>query len=338
MDYMRIIRRSFEITWVYRALWIFGIILALTTPGGGGSNGGGGGGGGGGGSSFLGHPGMAGLGQPLVYDPQFTAIMALIIALMILLGVIFTVARAVAETALIRMVNDYEDTAVKVSVSQGFRLGWNRSALRVFLIDLLAIVAVAVVFMLAFGIAAAPLAAFMTDSEGLQVAGVAASVFLGLIVLALFIVAVIVLSVLVPFIHRACVLEGQGVLDSFRRGWAVFRSRATDAIIMTLALIFIGLALALVLLPVAFFLLFGGAALASLPGIAAGLIASLFAQGELPIIIGFIVAIPILIIIVTIPILFVNGLAQVFASSAWTLTYREILALTAPRAEAPAAL
>ena len=147
----------------------------------------------------------------------------------------------------------------------------------------------------------------------------------------------IVLSVLIPYFHRACVLEGRGVFESFRRGWAVFRSRVTDSIVMTLALFCIGLALALVLLPVVFLLLFGGAALASLPGLAAGLVTSLFAEGELPIIIGVIVAMPILILIVLIPMLFVSGLAQVFTSAAWTLTYREILALTAPRAEVPAA-
>ena len=32
MNISRIIRRSFEITWDYRALWVFGFILALTTP------------------------------------------------------------------------------------------------------------------------------------------------------------------------------------------------------------------------------------------------------------------------------------------------------------------
>ena len=33
MDHMRVLKRSWEIVWRYRALWIFGIILALTTGG-----------------------------------------------------------------------------------------------------------------------------------------------------------------------------------------------------------------------------------------------------------------------------------------------------------------
>ena len=41
MDHMKVLRRSFEITWRYRVLWVFGILLALTSGGGGGNGGGG---------------------------------------------------------------------------------------------------------------------------------------------------------------------------------------------------------------------------------------------------------------------------------------------------------
>ncbi len=43
MDYGKVLKRAWETTWRYRALWIFGIIIALTTASGsGGSTGGGG--------------------------------------------------------------------------------------------------------------------------------------------------------------------------------------------------------------------------------------------------------------------------------------------------------
>lgn len=334
MDIMRILRRSFEITWSYRALWVFGFILALTAPRGGG--GGGGGGGGSGGSSYLGHPGLAGLSVPQFFEFQDAAIIAVVIIVALLLAVIFAVGRVVAETALIRMVNDYEDTGVRVKVGQGFRLGWSRPALRIFVMDLLLVLGVLVASVLVFGIAAAPLAGLMSDSDAVKVVGMASGIFLLLLALALFIAAIIFLSVLLPFFHRACVLEGRGVFDAFHRGWTVFRSRLSDAIIMALVLFCIGLALSLVLLPIAFLLLFGGATLASLPGLAAGLISSLFLHGELPIVAGFIVALPIIILIVLIPALFLSGLFQVFTSAAWTLTYRNILALARPLPEAPA--
>ena len=38
MDHIKILKRAFNITWVYRALWVFGIILALTTGGNSGSS------------------------------------------------------------------------------------------------------------------------------------------------------------------------------------------------------------------------------------------------------------------------------------------------------------
>ena len=335
MDTLRIIRRSFEITWLYRALWVFGILLALPTPRGGGNNAGGGGGGG---SSFLGHPGFAGQGIPLRFDPPTAAMMLVMIIAALLLAVIFIVARVVAENALIRMVNDYEESGVKVSVGRGFRLGWSRAALRIFLIDLLLVLAVLVAALLVFGIAAAPLVGLLSDSDVVKTVGIASGAFLLLLAFALFLAAIIALSVLVPFFHRACALEGLGVFDSYRRGWRVFRSRIADAVIMTLVLFAIGLGLGLVLIPLVLLLVFGGAALASLPGLIAGLIASLFLQGSLPVIVGLAVGLPILILIVLLPTLFISGLGQVFTSASWTLTYREILALTRARPESPAVL
>ncbi len=339
MDYMRIIRRSFEITWLYRALWIFGLILALTTAKGGGGNGGGGGGGGG--SSFLAHPGLIGQNGLQVFDPQGAAAVLMIVAgiiVALLLAVIFVVARVVAETALIRMVNDHEDSGVRLSIGQGFRLGWSRSALRIFLIDLLLVFGILLAFVVIFAIAAAPLATWLSNSDTLRTIGTAIAVPLLVLVFALFIAVVITAAVLLPFFHRACVLEGQGVIDSLRRGWAVFRSRASDAIIMTLALFCIGLAITLALIPVVILLGLGGTALAALPGVLSGLVASLFLHGQLPILVGLVVGLPILLLIIIVPILFISSLAQVFTSTAWTLTYREILSLTTPRAETPAAI
>jgi len=42
MKHAQILKRSWEILWSYKALWIFGIILALTTASGGGGGGNGG--------------------------------------------------------------------------------------------------------------------------------------------------------------------------------------------------------------------------------------------------------------------------------------------------------
>ena len=44
IDIGKILKRAWHILWNYRILWLFGVLLALTSGGGGGGNGGGNGG------------------------------------------------------------------------------------------------------------------------------------------------------------------------------------------------------------------------------------------------------------------------------------------------------
>ncbi len=337
MDHIRILRRSLEITWFYRALWVFGLILALTTARSGGSHGGGGGGGGG--SSFAAPAGFASQSALRLFalNPmQIAGIVAAVVVVALLLAFIFNAARVVAETALIRMVNNYADSGERASVGQGFRLGWSRAALRLFLIDLLIFISLALVFLLLFALACAPLAGLLSDSNALKVIGTVSSASLLILVFVLLLLVIIGAAVLLPFIHRACVLEGQGVLDSLRRGWAIVRHRASDVLIMALVLFALSLAVTILVIPVIFVLLFGGAALGGLPALLAGLVSSLFLQGQLPWMIGLAVGLPIFLLVLIVPLLFLGSLAQVFTSSAWTLTYREIVTMQPAVTELPA--
>ena len=47
------------------------------------------------------------------------------------------IARYVSETAVIRMVDEYEATDSKMAIRQGFRIGWSRTSWRLFLINLI---------------------------------------------------------------------------------------------------------------------------------------------------------------------------------------------------------
>ena len=78
--------------------------------------------------------------------------------IIILLSVVFIIARYVAETALIRMVDRHEATGERVSVRQGFRLGWSRAALRMFGLDFLVGLIGLLGFLLLVLVAASPLA------------------------------------------------------------------------------------------------------------------------------------------------------------------------------------
>ena len=131
MDYGKILKRAWYMVWRYRALWVFGAILALTA--------------GGGGNNWFQYTFNREDWPPGVRIDQIPAgavstVIAIGIALAFLI-VIFIIAAAVAryvsETALIRMVDEHEETGVQYSVRRGFRMGWSRTTWRLFLIDLL---------------------------------------------------------------------------------------------------------------------------------------------------------------------------------------------------------
>ncbi len=324
MDHFKILKRAFSITLDYRALWVFGILLVLTTAGsGGGSNGGG-----------DGYNGPSSGGWP---DIPPGVISALIIAgivllfVVLVLAVVGAMARYVSETALIRMVDQHEGAGEKLGVRQGFRLGWSRPALRIFLMDLLLGVSITVVFLLLLLISAAPLLVWLTDSVPARVLGTALTVGLAMLVIFAGIAVGIVLSLLLQFFRRAVVLENLGVMAGMRRGLQLVRQRLGDVIVMGLILFGLGLAWVIVMIPLVIVLLIAALVLGGLPALLVGMIVSLFTEGPMPWIVAAVVGAPIFLLVIGAPLLFLNGLTETFQSSAWTLTYRELLALESAR-------
>ena len=154
MDYIKILKRAWRMLWEYRALWIFGIILALTTASWesqfmytfGGNNGadqqdrG---------TTIQITPGSD-IGEQIekAFEEEFEGgiedlekfldedlptfhngrkIINILIAVASVIFVLFVagmIARYVAETALIQMVNENEESGEKPTIKQGFRLGW----------------------------------------------------------------------------------------------------------------------------------------------------------------------------------------------------------------------
>jgi hypothetical protein len=332
MDHIKIIKRAFHITKIYRALWLFGILLALTTginANGSASGGGGGGDGGGNGNNFNPFPGGAPYlsGNWEAFAMELIPIAVALICLALLLAVVLTILRYVSETAVITMVDRYEETEEEVGFREGWRLGWSRPAWRMFLIDLVIGVATAVGIVLLGLIAVAPLLLWLTRNDTVGVLGTIGAIGLGLVFIFLVILIVIALSILSQFFRRACVLEDLGVFDSMRRGWKVARGRLGDTIVMALILFAIGLGAFIVLIPVYILLGLAGLLIGGIPGLAAGFLTSLFSGGALPWMVGAAVGVPLFLLVFALPALFLNGLLKVFASSSWTLTYRELLAL-----------
>ena len=325
MDHIRILKRAFAVTTSYRALWIFGILLALTTSGRSGGSSGGGGNGSGTGSG----PGI--LTPQLTPDMVTGLIVAGIVLLVValLLTAVFIVLRYVSETALIRMVDQHEATGEKLTVRQGFRLGWSRAALRLFGLDLLVGLTVFLGFVLAALVAAAPLLVWFTESTPAHVLGTVVTIALGIVVIFALIVISLVISLVQQYWHRAVVLEGHGIRAALRRGWQLLRRRLGDNIIMGLIVFGLGLAWAIVLIPVVFLLLAVAAITGGLPALLVYAIAGLVAQGATPWIAAVIVGLPIFIAVLALPLLILGGLMETFTTTTWTLTYRELLALEA---------
>jgi len=331
MDHFRVLKRAFEITWRYRALWVFGILVALTASRGGGN---------GGQPLFRGNGDFPSLSGELAIPeipPQvvgmWVALGLGLVCMAIFMSILGVVVRYVATTALIRMVDDHEGTGEKRGVRWGIRQGWSRAAWRLFLIDLLIGLPVAVAFILLFLLALAPLLLWATGAEVAGIIGTLVTVVMVLFLILLLIVVGTILSLLTHFFRRACALEGMGVLEAIRGGYGVVRRHLKDVGVMWLIMFGLGIAWLFVVIPIMIALVFLGLAVGGLPALLVGGIASLAFGGAVPWILATLVGLPIFIMAIAIPGLFLGGLVEVFRSSVWTLTYRDLRGLEQPESE-----
>jgi hypothetical protein len=339
MDHAKVLGRAWQILWRYRVLWVFGVIVALCAASGSGNPNFNFGGGDGyeqpnvppwlGELPSQGWPTGEALGA-------LAAIGGVIIAVLVglcCLAVIVTVAKVIflyiGETALIRMVDHYEETGEKRGVRQGFRLGWSRTALRLFIIDLLTRIPGFVTLLLLVLVGAGVFGLMVLVRYGvvLKVIGAIAGIGVAFLVILATILLSLGISLVRPLIFRVCALGERGVIDSFRVGFNFIKAHLADTVVMWLIMIGLEIGWILAMLPVVLLLLLVGGVVGGLAGLSVGGLASLVAEGALPWILGFGVGIPLFILVFAAPLTFVGGLAAVFKSSVWTLTYRELRAL-----------
>jgi hypothetical protein len=273
------------------------------------------------------------LGSRFVVDVM--TILAVLTAAFVITLIVTKIARYVSEAALIRMVGEYEDTGERRGVWQGLRLGLSRTAWRLFLIDLAIDIPVILAFVLLFALAFTPLVFGIRGSAPATV--IVGSLLTGglfMAVIALAVVAGTLLSLLKRFFRQACALESLGVIASIRRGWAVVRHKPADVLVMWLIMLGVTLGWAvvialsfLVLFPLLIlFIVLGGVA-GALPAYLVFLLSSLLFEGALPVLLAIVVGLPIFILVMLAPWWCLGGLMEVFKSSAWTLTYRELRAV-----------
>lgn len=359
MDNMKILKRAWAIIWNYRTLWIFGFILALTvgatttgrigsnssyryqtaqdnqfnitlpnwvensfqTP-----------------QTFMEALGSAieVFNETIVSQPEIGRVISFLIFFlltMVILGIGVKVIGYVSETAVIQMVDKFEGTSKKVSIKEGFRFGWSLTSWRLFLIDLLTVTLPTLVFIFILGLliwGGVTLGINIETSQG-WVFIVFLLVGLLFLTVLLFSIYFIGVSLLRNFFIRSCALEKASVGSAIKNGFDLVRENWKEAGLFWLILIGLGfawsiLSIILLILLIPFFAVtfILAALVASVPGLILGGISSIFLPDKWPIVVGILFGLPLFIPLAGSPILFLEGLVQLFKSASWTLVYREL--------------
>jgi hypothetical protein len=287
MDHISIIKRAGQILWDYKILWIFGILLAVTTSSGS--------------PTFIQNNSRDWDYDNFTYQIQpfedfqeeiqelnrvfeqtgaaeilyaIIAIAIFLLCLAIRLIIITTVVRYVTNTAVMSMVDQYEETGEKLGFRAGWRLGWSRAAWRLFLINLVITFPLAIVFIVLYAVGVGFFLLWLTESTAAGVIGTAFGIGWFFLVTGLLILTVIALSLLKNFFWRACVLDGFGVFDSIRYGYRMARQNFKDVAFMWLIMLGIGVAwviflfvLTILIIPLILLLVIVGAILAAGPAL-----------------------------------------------------------------------
>lgn len=370
LDIKKILSRSWHILWNYRMLWVFGFILALTVAGASGSNGGSNSSNRNNGDNrFNIQPGQEwqGLkgetprekmsdafrqaGEAIAkvraqYPVESRMVIGLIITFIVMV-VIFSIIgaflRYTAEAATIRMVNEYEQSNIKVGFRQGWKYGWSSAAWRLFLINFLinlpGLVLLGILVLIGWWIATAALSGIQATLITSLIAGIG----LAFIAILVTIVVMVVLYLVRDFAWRFSVLENFGVFEALSQSVALIRRNVKNVGLMWLVMIGIkiawGVAFLILIIPlliVSVITGIGGLLVAIVPGLLTAMVASLLSAPDYwPWIFAALISLPLFASVTFSPVLLVRGWSLTYESSVWTLTYREIKTLETVAPAAP---
>lgn len=362
MDPVKILKRAWYILWSYRALWVFGLILALAA---------------GGASSGQGSNNSYQYEQSSGENPQMTPqdmqeafrdfqrelnqlfeqgvpeaditpealtaflwVIGAFVLVMVIVGIVMAVARYVSETAVIRMVDDYEATGNKMTVRQGFRLGWSRTSWRLFLINLIinlpAIALALVLLVMGIGL----YFAIANGNADFAAFNVVSTIVLAFLAIFVVVILTVVLKLFRHFFWRISVLEDADVGESLRRGFTFVLENWKSVGLMWLVMIGLGIVWAfasiilfIVTIPLVIVTTVVAVLIIAVPLLLFVAIFSTFLSSWLPWIAGGLFVAPLFFPLAFSPWLLLGSWQAVYTSTVWTLTYREIKAIPNGKAE-----
>jgi hypothetical protein len=256
------------------------------------------------------------------------------VLVMFLVGIVMAVARYVSETAVIRMVDDYEATGNKLTVRQGFRIGWSKTAWRLFLINLIVNLPMIALMLVLLFAGIGVYFAWVNGTANFAAFSAVATIVLAFITIFVVVILSIVLNLLRNFFWRVSVLEDTGVRESLQRGFALVLENWKNVGLMWLVMIGLGIVYAvasIILIIVTIPLVIVTAVIAllvvAIPLLLFVGIFSTFLAGWLPWIAGGLFVAPLFFTLAFSPWVLLGSWQAVYTSTVWTLTYREIKAL-----------
>ncbi|HEY3317784.1 MAG TPA: hypothetical protein VGK50_05125 [Coriobacteriia bacterium] len=315
MDYTGIVKRAWQITWKYRALWILGLFAGA------GSGGGGGGGGRGSAGNFGGARGGGSSNLPFSSDAALRwiqsnlAAIVVIATVLILIGIIWAILSVAARGGLVWLANEAAEGR-PVRAGNGWGAGfhfWGRT----FLIGLLLALPLLLIALVIGALFAGTIVALAAGRGG--EAAVGAGV-LGICGLAGFVLIVIVpLAILIGVLDQLAlrhgVLDDVPATESIRRAWRDVRGRFKDVAIMWILLLAIAVGFGIVVAIVAV-----AAAVPAVVAAAAGV-------WPLAVVLG---------VVALAALMFVGAVYSAFYYTAWTIFFRRLTGREVAEVPAPA--
>ncbi len=245
MDYGQLFRRSWDIVWQNKYLFILGFLAAL-------------GAGGNAGSGFNYNFPSSSTSSTSPFPPDFVdevtgfwsqygGLILGLICFFIILGIVFWLIRLAAQGGLIEAVDRIE-TGEKMSFGAAFSAGVARIG---GLIGLHLLINLPfIIFGLIFSVVGGSF--FMTAlRQGGEISEAMGGTFAilavcGGLVGCLLVPVGIIVQIVYPFAQRGLLLQQLGVMDSIRHGWQVVRSNIGDVILLIIAFLVIGFLFGLV--------------------------------------------------------------------------------------------
>jgi hypothetical protein len=312
MDYGKILKRAWEITWRYKILWVFGFFAGAAGSGSSGGSRYNSGTGSGRNNPF----GTGSEQQALRWLEANLALIVIVGVILVLIGLLFWVLSVAARGGLVHLVNEAAEGR-PVKAGPGWSVGfhfWGRTFLIGFLLALPVLLVLIVAGVFSLPVILGAFASAARGTGGAESGGIAA--LLGICgILAIVAIVLIPLGILLAVLYELAVRHG--VLDDMSTGqaisaaWRDIRSRFKDVALTWLVLLVVGFAWGLVILVIVAIVMLPAIGLAVARAWAAAIVAAILG--------GLVLMLP-------------GAIYATFGSSIWTLVSRGITGRDLPAA------